>query len=348
MKSFLKDQKFTLLALLTSLVIFILDLQTPPGSGIWILYTVPIVVSIQSERLGAIVFILALSGILLLSGALLAPPGRPLLVRSEIRFFAFLSVLVFAFVATRLIVTRKRLKAESEQLKVISRKMAEANKELETFSYSVSHDLRSPIRTTEAFARIVLEDYGESLDEEGRVYLKKIISGTEKMNMIVDEMLTLSKVGKKELDLKRVDLTSMARTIIGNLKKAAPERNVTFEVGERLIVSADEKLMEIALTNLLGNAWKYTARKESGLIAFGRMRQGGEDVFFVRDNGAGFDMDYAEKLFEPFKRLHSESEFEGTGIGLATVKRIIEKQGGRIWGEGKRGEGAVFYFTLPG
>ncbi|MFP4164951.1 MAG: sensor histidine kinase [Chitinispirillaceae bacterium] len=347
MKSFLKDQKYTILALLVSLTIFILDLQTPVGSGIWILYTIPIVVSIQSERLEAIVFILGLSGILLLFGAILAPPGRPLLVRSEIRFFAFISVLVFAFVATRLIVTRKKLKAESQRLKNISGKLVQVNHELETFAYSVSHDLRSPIRTTEAFARIVLEDYAQNLDEEAIEYMNKIIGGTEKMNMIVDEMLTLFKVSKEKLNRKRVDLTAMARAIMNNLKKADPERDVKFRADDHLTAWVDEKLTELVLTNLVANAWKYTARQKSAIIAFGKTKYDGEDVYFVRDNGAGFDMDYADKLFEPFKRLHSEREFEGTGIGLATVKRIVEKHGGRIWGEGKVGEGAVFYFTLP-
>ncbi len=338
--------KFTIAALITCVLIFIVDLLTPAGTGSWILYTIPIIIVIQSEKLISIFVILGFSGVLLLLGALLKPTGSPLLMSSQIRFLAYLSDLLFAFVAVKLVVTRNNLKTEREQLKARTRELAQVNRELESFSYSVSHDLRAPIRSTGAFAAILLEDYAASLDDEGRAYLEKVISGIDKMNTLVDEILTLSKVGREQLKLGTVDLSAMAIKILDALRAENPERKVHVEIAENLNAIADGPLMEIVLTNLLGNAWKYTSKNESGFIAFGLEKQGEEKVFFVRDNGAGFDMDYAHKLFEPFQRLHSEGEFKGTGIGLAIVKRVIEKHGGRIWAEGKKGEGAVFYFTL--
>lgn len=239
---------------------------------------------------------------------------------------------------------RKRME---EALKHRTQDLAEVNKELESFTYSVSHDLRSPIRSIKGFAEILIEAYGDKLDETAINYLQRIISGADRVNSLIEDMLQLSKVSRQDLILHSVDLSAIALSIASDLKKSNPDRDVEFEVKRDLRVYADERLIKIALSNLLGNAWKYTAKKEHAVIEFSCHDSKGEKIFFIRDNGAGFNMKFAQKLFEPFKRFHLESEFPGTGIGLAIVDRVIRKHGGKIWAEGSPGNGATFYFVLP-
>ncbi len=221
------------------------------------------------------------------------------------------------------------------------------NSELEAFSYSVSHDLRAPLRSIEGFSRLLLEDHSANLDEKGQDYLRRVCESAQHMSELIDDLLSLSQVGRAELRRERIDLSGIASAVLEELKRKDPNRRAELRIKENLLAEADSRLMRVAFDNLLGNAWKFTAKVPEARIEVGTEQKEGVEVFFIRDNGAGFDMSYAESLFRPFQRLHAESEFPGTGIGLATVQRIIERHGGRIWAQGAVNEGAVFYFTIP-
>jgi signal transduction histidine kinase len=221
-----------------------------------------------------------------------------------------------------------------------------ANRELEAFSYSVSHDLRAPLRSIDGWTLALLEDYAHQLDDRGRTYLERVRAETQHMEQLIDDMLSLSRVGRAEMQREPVDLTALAWAIIARLRETGPERLVEFVIQEGLSAVGDPQLLEITLSNLLDNAWKFTGKRPTGVIEFGRMHLEGQPVFFVRDNGAGFDQAYADKLFGAFQRLHKASEFPGTGIGLATVQRILHRHGGRVWAEAAADRGATFYFTL--
>lgn len=221
-----------------------------------------------------------------------------------------------------------------------------ANRELEAFSYSVSHDLRAPLRGIDGWTLAFLEDYAHRLDDQGRTYLERVRIATQHMEELIDDLLSLSRVGRAEMQREPVDLTALARAIAGRLRETGLERRVEFVIQKGLTAVGDPQLLEIALSNLLDNAWKFTGKRPEGVIEFGRVPQEGQPVFFVRDNGAGFDLAYADKLFGAFQRLHKTSEFPGTGIGLATVQRILQRHGGRIWAEAAADRGATFYFTF--
>ncbi|MBI5115957.1 response regulator [Candidatus Poribacteria bacterium] len=238
-----------------------------------------------------------------------------------------------------------REKAEAG-LKHAMAELARSNAELDSFAYSVSHDLRAPLRGMNGFSQALLEDYSEILDEQGKDYLCRICSESERMSQLIDDLLNLSRVSRAEIRREPVDLSGIVRTIAAEMERREPDRAVEFLVEEGAEVNGDARLLRLVLENLLGNAWKFTQKRSRAKIEFGRKATNGECAFFVRDNGAGFDMVYAGKLFGAFQRLHSASEFEGTGIGLATVQRIIHRHGGRVWAEGAVGQGASFYFAL--
>lgn len=221
------------------------------------------------------------------------------------------------------------------------------NKELEAFSYSVSHDLRAPLRGIQGFSQALLEDSAERLAPEEKDYLNRISAAALRMSQLIDDLLDLSRVGRGELSLSTVDLSAAARAIADELGRRDPTRKVVFEIADALEVDADPRLMRVVLDNLLGNAWKFTQKTAEARIELGASSSGGPTTYFVRDNGAGFNMAYAERLFGPFQRLHSEAEFPGTGIGLATVYRIVDRHRGRIWAEGEVGRGATIFFTIP-
>jgi light-regulated signal transduction histidine kinase (bacteriophytochrome) len=228
------------------------------------------------------------------------------------------------------------------------------NRELESFAYSVSHDLRAPLERIEGFSDALLDDYVEKLDAQGQDYLRRVRAASQRMGQLIDALLKLSRLTRGELRRGPVDLTRMATEVMEELKKAQPERDVTVTIAPGLTAEGDAELLRVALENLLGNAWKFTGRRAGARIEFGVLDPGeaeaigraGEAVYFVRDNGAGFDMAYADKLFAAFQRLHSSADFPGTGIGLATVARVIHRHGGQVWAEGVAGEGACFYVTL--
>jgi two-component system, NtrC family, sensor kinase len=222
------------------------------------------------------------------------------------------------------------------------------NKELEAFSYSVSHDLRAPLRSIDGFSKVLLEDYGEVLDQIAQGHLRRVRAAAQKMGELIDDLLKLSRVSRGELRRDQARLSTIAEAVADDLRRKEPERKVAIHVREGLVAEADNGLMRVLFDNLLGNAWKFTSKTAGARIEFDRETRDGELVYFVRDNGAGFDMTYASKLFSPFQRLHRDAEFPGTGIGLATVYRIVDRHGGRIWAEGAVGNGATISFTLPG
>jgi PAS domain S-box-containing protein len=237
-------------------------------------------------------------------------------------------------------------KQAEENLKDYAARIEAVNKELEAFSYSVSHDLRAPLRHVDGFSQILLEDYAEKLDEQGRRYLQQVREASQQMAQLIDDLLNLSRVTRTELRREVVDLSQMAEQIAEMLKKTQSDRVVEFVVEKGLAAEGDPRLLRVLLDNLLGNAWKYTGKRPWARIEFGRTMRDGKTAYFVRDNGAGFDMAYAHKLFGVFQRLHSLSEFPGTGIGLVTVQRIIHRHEGQVWAEGAVDQGATFYFTL--
>ncbi len=241
----------------------------------------------------------------------------------------------------------RRLNTELEDH--VSQRTAELQaslKELESFSYSVSHDLRSPLRGINGFSRLLLDDYGDRLDEHGREYLRRICSATLRMSELIDGMIDLAQLTREPLHVTEVDLSRLAESVARDLTSAEPERRVVFTAAPGVRVRGDERLLRVVLLNLLANAWKFTARREIAHIAFGMSRTGNANAYHVSDDGAGFDMKYADKLFGAFQRLHGVNEFAGTGIGLATVQRIVQRHGGLVWAEGEIDKGATFYFTL--
>jgi signal transduction histidine kinase len=226
--------------------------------------------------------------------------------------------------------------------------LEEANRELEAFSYSVSHDLRAPLRSIDGFSRILLEEYSDALDPKGRDYLARLQKSAQRMAELIADLLSLSRVSRSELRRASVDLSRLARSIADDLQQADAGRGALFEIADGLAADADPRLVRVLLDNLLANAWKFTSRIPQARIEVGRAHNDGETIYFVRDNGAGFELARASKLFAPFQRLHTDAEFPGTGIGLSIARRIVERHGGRLWAEAEPDRGATFFFTLSG
>ena len=240
-----------------------------------------------------------------------------------------------------------RLNAELEQ-RVAERtaQLEYTNKELEAFCYSVSHDLRAPLRSIDGFSQALIEDFPREVPEEAQRYLGRIRAATQRMAQLIEDLLNLSRISRGELQRQAVDMTEIAQQVLAELQQRDPERKVEVTIWDGMQANADARLLRAALENLVGNAWKFTARCAAPRIEVGALADGGRTTYYVRDNGAGFDMAYADKLFGAFQRLHAASEYAGTGIGLATVQRIVHRHGGRVWADAKPGKGAVFYFTL--
>jgi len=240
------------------------------------------------------------------------------------------------------------LRMSFAQIERSNQELAALNQEIEAFSYSVSHDLRGPLRSMDGFSLALLEDYGDKLDDEAKDYLRRIRAASQRMGRLIDELLGLSRVTRAELTLKPVDLSEVAREIADSLAQQQPARAVRWDIEEGLTVHADKALIQIAMQNLLENAWKFTSKTDKPLIRVGAVDRDGKKECFVADNGVGFDMAYADRLFGAFQRLHHESEFPGTGIGLAIVQRIFRRHAGKIWVQAKPGLGATFFFQLKG
>jgi light-regulated signal transduction histidine kinase (bacteriophytochrome) len=269
-------------------------------------------------------------------------------------WFIALLVVLGALIATqtvRVLVEKRRLQKAHDELEERVRQrtaqLEHANKELESFAYSVSHDLRAPLRSIDGFSRALLEDYHSKLDEEGRDDLQRVRAAAQRMGSLIDAMLTLSRVTRGALRFAPVNLSQIATEILEELARHDPENKVKVTIAPEVIAPGDTALLRNVMQNLLANAWKFTAKQPDAHIEFGVAERDGEKIYFVRDNGAGFNRADARNLFGAFQRFHSAAEFSGTGIGLATVQRIIHRHGGRVDAESKPGEGALFYFTLP-
>ncbi|WP_127507924.1 sensor histidine kinase [Actinoplanes solisilvae] len=239
--------------------------------------------------------------------------------------------------------------AGTEEVRRLNDELERQVRELDAFAYSVSHDLRAPLRSLEGFSQILIEEHSGRLDAEGQRYLERIQANVERMAEMIDALLDLSRATRSQLRRERTDLTALAREVASELVASDPARGVRFEIAEGLVAPGDPHLIRLVLQNLLGNAFKFTARRVAAVIAVGVEDQDGVDVFVVSDNGAGFEMGHAERMFDPFQRLHATGEFEGTGVGLAIVRRIVTRHGGRITADGSPGEGAAIRFSLaPG
>jgi two-component system sensor histidine kinase/response regulator len=278
----------------------------------------------------------------------LIKPVVPEFVRSKVAVFVELAK------KSELLRRQTRLLAESEQAALelaetraeLVRDLEHKNRELESFSYAVSHDLRAPLRRIDSFSRAILESQSDKLDESGRRYLDRVREASQQMSQLIDDVLHLSRVTRADLREQEVDLSTLAGLILARLQESEPARKVEVKIRPGVIVTGDGQLLRIALENLFENAWKFTSKQAESRIEFGVTQASGEPTYFIRDNGAGFNMTYVDRLFGPFQRLHAQGDFPGSGIGLATVQRIIHRHGGRVWAEGLVGQGATFQFTL--
>lgn len=250
-------------------------------------------------------------------------------------------------VATHADLQKSKLELQN-QIATLQQRLNDRNDELDTFSYSVSHDLRAPLRSIHGFSRALLEDYEDKLDADGTDNLRRVCAASERMSELIDGLLKLSRVTREELSIGPVDLSALADTVADRLRKRAAPLPVEFVIAPDLLATGDARLLQIVLENLLGNADKFSRGRPLARIEFGMTIRNGERAYFVRDNGVGFDSNHARKLFGPFQRFHSSADFPGAGIGLATVQRIIHRHGGQVTAESQLGCGATFYFTLPG
>ncbi|KMQ51936.1 Signal transduction histidine kinase [Chitinispirillum alkaliphilum] len=344
-----KDIFYFLIAIILSFLVFLLDiLLGPQGYVEWVLYSIPLVVVYNAKRIAYTYLILGLSTVLLYlampySLVYQINPTVSLINRSE----GLITFLIFSFIINNLIKARHNLEQSNLSLQSKTEELSYLNKELESFSYSVSHDLRTPLSTIKGFGDIIIEDHANTLDKEVLDYVRVINSEAKKMGQLINDMLRLSRVSRTELNPEELDLTEIITSIVDELRQKQPHKKVTVRIEENLSLIADKNLLQIALSNLLNNAWKYSSKNDKAVIEVGKTEINGKTTYFVRDNGVGFDQRRASELFIPFNRLHSQQEFKGTGVGLSIVSAVIKRHGGEIWAEGKRGKGAVFYFTIP-
>jgi len=269
--------------------------------------------------------------------------------KDDIMFFeSIIRLLATAIRRTQVEAELRKLNEELE-LRVQQRtvQLLSVNKELESFSYSVSHDLRTPLRSIDGFSQALLEDYTDQLDETGKDYLTRVRSACKRMSNLIEDILSLSRLTRKDMDLREINLSELANDIISDFQENEPKRKVNVKIEKNLQTLGDPVLIRTVLENLLGNAWKFTSKKSKARIDFGKKIINNQEVYYIHDDGVGFDKTYQDKLFAVFQRLHTYTEFKGTGIGLAIVQRIINRYGGRIWAESEIGKGATFYFTLP-
>ncbi len=277
-------------------------------------------------------------------GIFISVTGRPLMNKNGKRVGG---VVVLSNITSKKVL-QEQMEGLNRKLLSLAGSLTQSNKELEAFSYSVAHDLRAPLRAIEGFSHFLIEDYSDRLGEQGKDYLNRIGLGCQRMGQLIDDLLALANVTRQEIKSEKTDLREIAKSVIEKIEEAEPNRRVEFSVPVRIEAFGDPGLLKIVLENLIGNAWKFTSKTENARIEIGSTQKDGETAYFVKDNGAGFDMKYVDKIFDPFQRLHSQSDFPGQGLGLAIVSRIVHRHGGRIWAEGEVGKGAALYFTLGG
>lgn len=285
-----------------------------------------------------------------LSGAVdyLQKPIVPEVLRAKVSVFVDLYHKTEAFKQQALELERvnQAFAQKLTEVHVLNRQLEALNTELESFSYSVSHDLRAPLRSMKGFSQALLQGYETVLDEKGQDFLYRIVNSCDHMSELIEDLLQLSRVTRGQINMQWINLSDIVQNVVRELRVTNPDHDVNVSIEDKLTVQADPRLMKIVFTNLLNNAWKFTRETPAAQVEFGRSWQDNRPIFYVRDNGAGFDMSFGHQLFQPFQRLHTEGEFEGNGIGLATTQRIIHRHGGEIWADGAVGRGASFYFTL--
>jgi len=260
----------------------------------------------------------------------------------------WLTLAVFVVTCAMISMTVESMRRAQARAKIAREQAEAANKELEAFSYSVSHDLRAPLRSIDGFSQAFLEDFGSTVPEEGREDLERVRRATQHMGQLIDDMLLLSRVTRREMHVQETDMSALAADVAGELARDNPQRDVQLSIEPGMTATGDPQLLRIVLVNLLGNAWKFTSKRQHAHVSMGTVRdlEHGR-AFFVRDDGVGFDAKYKDKLFVAFQRLHAQEEFPGTGIGLATIQRAVRRHGGDVWAEGEADRGATFYFTIP-
>jgi signal transduction histidine kinase len=305
--------------------------------------------SLQIIALTALVVCAAYLYVLNVHGTVLSLWQSPSLIRLP---FLFTTAAFYGYLIdrSRRDQRRTREQAFADLERLVAQRTADltaTNHELSAFAYSVSHDLRAPLRAIDAFSQALLEDYGDVIDPHGQDYLRRVRTNAARMSQLIDDLLQLSRLTRAEMHYETIDLSGMARAIAADLQRNDSKRAVVFNVEPGVVARGDPRLVRVLLDNLLGNAWKYTSRHPTAQISFGRTTEDGEVVYYVRDDGAGFDLAYADKLFRPFQRLHTMEEFEGAGVGLATAQRVVRRHGGRIWADAAPEQGATFFFTLP-
>ena len=339
------------LCLILAGVFFLIDISVPLGVAGGVPYLAVILCSLRGVRRNSVIYIALLCSLLTVIGYYISPVGGELWKVLANRFLALFAIWVTVVLGLGLKRAEMSIRSLNEDLKRHAQELETANKELESFSYSVSHDLRTPLRAIDGFSRVLLEDYSEALDDEAKRLFYIVRKNTQKMGQLINDVLAFSRMGRKEMSMSQVDMEKLVNEVFTELKEAGHGHTVEVDIKALPKATGDRAMLRLVIENLLSNAIKFTekrkdARMEDARIEVGGSVEGTENVYYLKDNGVGFDMRYIEKLFGVFNRLHGE-EFEGTGIGLAIVQRIIIKHGGRIWAEGKTDEGATFYFTLP-
>jgi len=336
----LPDHSKTIGCLLICLLVGAADYSTGDFS-LSLFYVVPIALASWFIRNRAGIYIAIVCSAELFIINFIVAPEKALFV--SFRFWNSLMEGCFLFLTAYLM---SKLRIEMDRSRQRSIALEVANLELESFSYSVSHDLRSPLVWIGGYCHSILKHQGDRLDNRFREYLTEACGGLQRMEKLIEALLGLSKMSQDKLTRETVDFSDIARSVADQLVLSEPERQVTFQISDGVVCCGDPDLLRIVLENLLGNAWKYTREQAHTIIEFGTLSEGERKTYFIRDNGAGFDMSIAENLFIPFQRLHDSARFEGHGIGLATVKRAIDRHNGEIWAESSEGSGATFYFTL--
>lgn len=341
-----KPRQLTLILLAAGLtvVVFVADLLTPLGYVHWLFYIVPLLVIYLTESTVATYLFLLAAALALAAGYLCSPIGRPYenirVVSSVNRIAGFAALLIFTVVVNSLIQTRRRYARLAGELE-------RANRELESFTYSVSHDLRNPLNNIGMMKDVLLTYYAGTLNEKGKRSLEQIGLNVDRMTDIISSLLELSRVSRHELRIEPIDLGVIAREIIDELRKSDPARRVDVRIQRKMIANVDPRLIRLVLENLIRNAWKFTQHSDQPVIEVGMRTAKDHPVYFVKDNGAGFDMQDARRIFSPFQRAHAQKEYPGSGIGLSIVERVIERHGGEIWAEAEVGKGACFCFRIP-
>ncbi|MBD3346434.1 MAG: hypothetical protein GF401_15380 [Chitinivibrionales bacterium] len=335
-------------ALVCTVSVFFIDLSLPLEYIEWILYIIPLIIIYLVQRSVYTYMLLGLIAVLLVSGLVLSPRQETLPLISVVnRFEGFVAFTAFTIIINMLIRSNNNLRETKTLSEQYSAKLETANRELEAFTYSVSHDLRNPVNNIFFMTEALSTLHAENLDSEGMKFVQEIEKSGKRMDAIISDLLRLSQISRNEIVYESVDLSKMASDIITELRKSSPRDNMTVKIEKHMTVTADKGLLYSALHNLLGNAWKYTAKTSNPYIEVGAKKADEKLIYYVRDNGVGFDMQYAKSIFTSFTRVHAEKEFHGTGIGLAIAERVIMRHGGKIWAESTPGEGATFYFTIP-